>query len=219
MAAMVDQPDPAAVFACAKSLHDACIEREKSETSLDLSVTFRGMDQFMREVMRVAELFEKWACRHVAFEEIDEVWPYLLEERFGAACIERVNPDILTDFDLDACFAIASEMNLPLWIDKGLSLAFRLEASNPVLGSDFSSYRIQTFRTELESGESLPFVAGNEESDENFSLPFFAIHGLCREGTEEFIARRETYQEAAALLRRMFPGIDLPRKPIGDRLL
>jgi len=30
----------------------------------------------MREVMRVANQFENWACRNVNFDEFNEVWPY-----------------------------------------------------------------------------------------------------------------------------------------------
>lgn len=212
---MVEPPDPAAVFACAMSLHDACMKRADADASLDLSEAYRGMDQFMRELMRVAELFENWACRHVAFNELDEVWPYLLEERFGAACLDRMDAGFLSEFNDDDCFSVAMRLRLPLWIDEGLPLPFLLEVENPVSGSEFASYRIQTFRTEVESGELQPFVAGEEEPDENCSVPFFAIHGLCRDGTVDRIAERRTYQEVATLLRAMFPGIDLPERPVG----
>lgn len=215
MAAMVEQPDPAAVFACAMSLHDACIKRADSDASLDLSEAYRGMDQFMRELMRVAELFEDWACRHVAFNELDDVWPYLLEERFGAACLVRKDAEFLSGFDEDDCFAVALELRLPLWIDEGLPLPFLLKVVNPVPGSEFARYRIQTFRTELESGEVQAFVAGEEGLDENFSVPFFMIHGLSSDGTAEPVAERGSYREAADLLRRMFPGVDLPERVVG----
>ena len=214
MAAMVEQPDPAAVFACAMSLHDACMKRAEADASLDLSDAYQGMDQFMRELMRVADLFENWACHHVAFEQLGEVWPYLLEERFGAACLERMDAGFLSEFNEDDCFAVALRLRFPLWIDEGLPLPFLLEVGNPVSGSEFSNYRIQTFRTELESGELQPFVAGEEELDENFGVPFFAIHGMCRDGTTVPVAERGSYREAAGLLRAMFPGMELPERVV-----
>ena len=56
-------------------------------TSLNLSESYDGMDGFMRVAMHIATEFETWACRHIQFDQLNEVWPYLLEEQFGDACL------------------------------------------------------------------------------------------------------------------------------------
>ncbi len=61
-------PDPAAVFASALSLWHAC-QKRASEEKLNLSECYNGMDQFMRELMRVANQIESWACSHIEFNE------------------------------------------------------------------------------------------------------------------------------------------------------
>src|SRR5688572_21668190 len=59
--------DPAAVFAAATSIWDVCHKRAGDDPALNLSDAYNGMDQLMREVMRIGETFEKWACLHVEF--------------------------------------------------------------------------------------------------------------------------------------------------------
>ena len=76
--------DTAAEFAAALSLWRAC--ESLAETNLiNLSECYHGIDQLMREVMRIAHLFERWASAHVEFAELSKVWPYLLEDQFGNA--------------------------------------------------------------------------------------------------------------------------------------
>ena len=83
-----EQPDPAAIFAIAQSLWEACQTQAARDPIINLSEAYHGMDQFMRELMRVASLFESWACQHIDFPELDEPWPYLLQDRFGEACLQ-----------------------------------------------------------------------------------------------------------------------------------
>jgi len=80
-------PDPAAVFASALSLWQVCQKHAVGDTKLNLSECYNGMDQYMREVMRVASQFETWACLHIDFDELNDMWPYLLEDRFGENCL------------------------------------------------------------------------------------------------------------------------------------
>ncbi len=75
-------PDSAAVFASALSLWQSCNKRVTSDQHLNLSECYNGMDQFMREIMRIANRFEAWACSHLVFDELNDVWPYLLEDKF-----------------------------------------------------------------------------------------------------------------------------------------
>ena len=51
-------PDSAAIFACALSIWESFKKRELSDEGLNLSESYNGMDQFMREAMRVANHFE-----------------------------------------------------------------------------------------------------------------------------------------------------------------
>lgn len=212
---MNELPDPAAVFACAKSLHDACLERADAEPEMDLSAAYQGMDVFMRKVMRVGEEFEKWACRHVAFEELDDVWPYLLDERFGAVCLEMMDADSLAGFDADDCLRIAFKLRLPMWVDGSLPLPFCVEAPNPLTGAKFHRLRIQTMRHERdEDGQTAPFTEEDDPFDENYGAPFFRISGVKEDGMLEPIADRETYQAARGLLADLLPGIGFPEEGI-----
>ena len=53
-----EEVDPAAVFAIATSLQRACEERLKHDPRLNLAEAYNGWDQFTRELMRVAGMFE-----------------------------------------------------------------------------------------------------------------------------------------------------------------
>ena len=210
MAAMDESPDPAAIFACAKSLHDACLQRAEVERAADLSEAYQGFDSFMREVMRVADLFERWACRHVAFPELDEVWPYLLEQRFGAACLDFIEPGSLTSFDADDCLRIAFQLRLPLRLDENLPLPVCVEAPNPSARAVLRRLRIQTVRSEWDDdGEVVPFTEDDDPFDENYRTPVFAIYGVDDEGILEHITDLPTYRAARSLLLKLFPSIAL----------
>lgn len=207
-------PDPAAVFACAKSLHDACLEREEEDQGLDLSEAYQGMDVLMREVMRVGDEFENWACRHVAFHELAEVWPYLLEEQFGRACLEIMGADSFADFDADDCLRIAFKLRLPMRVDGSLPLPVCVEAQNPLADAEFQRLRIQTIRCEWDDDrEVAAFTEEDDPFDENYSAPAFGIYGVKEDGLE-FIAERKTYAEARALSARLLPGIAFPEEGI-----
>ena len=109
-----DQLDPAAIFACALSVREACLKSAKANPQLNLSECYNGMDQFLREMMRVANLFEAWACEHVAFEQTSEVWPYLMEDKFGDTCLESILPSALAEFDDSDCLRVALRLRLPI---------------------------------------------------------------------------------------------------------
>lgn len=106
--------DPAAVFAIAISLWRECHAQIQADSSLNLSDAYSGMDGLMREVMRIANLFETWSCKHVDFKRLNDVWPYLLEDRFGVECLHVLLPDNLAEFDESDCRRIAARMRLAL---------------------------------------------------------------------------------------------------------
>lgn len=107
-------PDPAAHFAIAVSLWRECHRHAAADPSLNLSQAYQGIDSLMREVMRIAHVFEAWACRHVDFTQLTDVWPYLLEDRFGSECLSLLRPDRLADFTTHDCRRIAARMHLTL---------------------------------------------------------------------------------------------------------
>lgn len=212
---MDELPDPAAVFACSKSLYDACLKRAEVEPELDLTDAYQGMDVLMREVMRVGEEFETWACRHVAFNELEYVWPYRLDERFGAVCLEIMEADRLAGFDAEDCLRVAFKLRLPMWVDGSLPLPFCVEAPNPHDGAGFQRLRIQTVRLGLdEDGGAEAYTEDDDPFDENYGTPFFGIYGVDENGLLDSIAKVETYQEARGLLEKLLPGLGFPAEGI-----
>jgi len=97
-----EQADTAAVFASALSLWEACQKGARSDR-LNLSDCYNGMDQLMRVVMRIANQFETWSCAHINFKETNDVWPYLLQDKFGEACLGAVLIAELDSFDDADC--------------------------------------------------------------------------------------------------------------------
>lgn len=210
----VDEPDPAAVLACALSLRTACLEAAKADRQLNLSDAYNGMDEFLRELMRVATLFEDWACSHVVFEATSEVWPYLLEDRFGTACLEVVAPHGLAEFDGSDCLRVALSLRLPVRAEDGLRVPVDVLAPNPVTGSEFREFRIRTLRKELEEEKAFPFTVCDDPFDAEFGAPYFAVYGVEEGGVLEHIADHKTYSAALSLVRKLAPGVQLPQEPI-----
>ena len=207
------QPDPAAVFACALSLWRACHEYAVTREGFNLGECFKGIDQFMRQAMSIAARFEDWACRHINFDETDEVWPYLLEDKFGNASLACLRPDSLFQFNETDCLAIALHLRLPVILDDTLPVPIDLMARNPVAGTGFREFRIQTVRDSLEDGDAVPFVADDEPLDEEFGEPYFALYGISDGGKLEHIADRKKYGELLNLVQMLAPGISFPKRP------
>ena len=108
------KPDPAAVFAAADSLWREYHRQVQSQPSVSLSHCHQGVDDLMREVMRVATAFETWSCNHVEFDEISDVRPYLLQNRFGHECLSVLLPEALAEFDDLVCSRVAARLMLPM---------------------------------------------------------------------------------------------------------
>lgn len=209
-----DQPDPAAVFACALSLREACLKCAKADSQLNLSDCYNGIDEFMREMMRVGNLFEAWACAHVAFDELNDVWPYLMEDKFGDACLEFMLPSTMAEFDDSDCLRVALRLRLPIQADDKLRVPVDVRAPNPIAGSEFREFRIQTVRDDLADGGVVPFTTDDDPFDERFGPPYFGLYGVGSDGLLEHIADREAYSDALNLAHKLGPGVALPLKPI-----
>lgn len=106
--------DTAAVLAVAISLREAVERHSAIDRQFSASAAYGGMDEFMRVSMRVADRFETWSCTHVDFAELGEPWPYLMEDRFGRACLDVLCPENLNSFDAHDCLRIAQRMRLPI---------------------------------------------------------------------------------------------------------
>jgi len=201
--------DPAAVFASAFSLWQACQKHAEADKNLNLSECYNGMDEFMREVMRVANLFESWACSHVDFNSFDDVWPYLLQDKFGETCLEAVPPDELAGLSDADCFRVALRLRLPLIPDDKLPIPVDLAAPNPAAAnSPFKKFRIQTVRESIEGKDCAVYGFDDEPFDPEYGVPFFGLYGLDENGFAEHIADRPTCKEALELAQNLAPGID-----------
>ncbi len=205
-----EQPDPAAVFGCALSLWHECKKLTKANERLNLSECYNGGDEFMRVIMRIATRFETWACLHIAFSELDDVWPYLLEGKFGTACVSVVGAENLASFDDSDCLRVALHLLLPVKLSDGLPVPVDVTAENTVQDSLFRAFRIQTVRTLAEEDICEPFTTTDEPFDDHYSQPHFALYGVGADGLLEHIADRRTYANAAELARSLAPGIAFP---------
>jgi len=108
------QCDPAAIFGSAHSLYTACLDADESDPKLNLSEVFKGHDSLMRLVMVIGERFELWALKHVSFEDFGDVWPYFVQQNFGATCLKILSIRSLESFDETASLQIAIRLGLPL---------------------------------------------------------------------------------------------------------
>jgi hypothetical protein len=211
-------PDPAAVFASALSLWEVCQKSAVADSKLNLSECYNGMDQFMRELMRIANQFETWACQHIDFNELNDIWPYLLEDKFGETCLAVLSPSILMQFDDSDCLRVAIHLELPVILDDKLPIPIDVRAANPMLESPFRAFRIQTIRDFLEDGDAVPYTAGDEPFDDEFGKPYFGFYGVGEDGKLEHIADRQTYAEALSLARKIAPGVLFPAVPIFGKI-
>ncbi len=206
------EPDSAAVFAIALSLWEAW-EKLSRKKHFNLSQCYNGVDQFMREVMRVANQFENWACRNVNFDEFNEVWPYYLGDKFGTTCLSVMFFENLMDFGEDDCLRVAVDLRLPVIADGRLPVPLDLTTTNPVTGAAFRKFRIQTARNSLEDQEPTPYVASDDPFDEHFDTHYFSLYGVDGDGLLEHIADRKSYAEILRLARNLAPGIAFPVSP------
>lgn len=200
------QFDPAAQFAAALSLWNAC-ERAAVDEQINLSACFGGGDQFMREVIRIGTLFEQWSCRYVDFENIEDVWPYLLEEHFGVECLASVGLQALPEFDEEDCLRVGICLRLPFVWGEDLPVPLCLKADSPLKHSAFSSFRIETMRDRLDDNQPVPFRSGEEPFDESFGPRYFSLFGSEVSGKLEHIADRATFGEVLALAKNLVPEI------------
>lgn len=210
-----EEVDPAAVFAIATSLQRACEERLKYDPALNLGEDYNGWDQFTRELMRVAVMFEEWACLHVAFAHLEDTWPYSLENCFGKACLAVMDVSALASFGADDCLRVAFQLRLPVWENGELPIPVNVHVTNTVAGSAFEAFRIQTVRDLLNEAQVIPFTESDDPFDENQGERYFAIYGIGEEGMLEHITDRSSYKLARELVLKLVPGADCTERVVG----
>lgn len=126
----IPNPDPAAIFGATLSLWNAFKKYYEINPTPDISDDFSGTDCAMRTVLQIGERFEQWACQNVDFTRVDDVWPYLLEDKLGDAALASFKqptkiPRLLSDND---CLKLARALGLPLKIDDLDGRVAKLEA-------------------------------------------------------------------------------------------
>lgn len=207
-------PDPAAILGAAVSLYLEAKRRAAISPGVNLSECYHGGDEFMRQVMRIATEFERWSCEHVFFEELDDVWPYLLEDRFGEACVSVLGgPQTLVDFDTRNCLRVAHRLRLPIRTDSGLPVAIDVTTENPAEGSSFRRFRIQTVRNSFADDFVEAFTTDDDPFDEGLGAPYFSLYGVGDDDLLEHIADRATYATAVELACKLTPGIAFKTQP------
>jgi hypothetical protein len=210
-----EEVDPAAVFAIATSLRKACEEAEAADLSLDLGAVYNGWDQFTRELMHVALMFEEWACLHVAFDHLEHTWSYFLENAFGEACLKVMEAGALASFDADDCLRVAFLLQLPIWENGELPIPVDVILENTVVGSAFKAFRIQTMRDLLAEPRVVPFTCSDDPFDEKLGERYFSIYGVGEDGLLEQIADRCSYSLARELVLKLAPGVVCAEKVVG----
>jgi hypothetical protein len=206
-------PDPAAILGAAVSLKKACEEAAANDRSISLSEAYNGGDEFMRQVMHVATLFETWCSEHVDFSRISDVWPYLLEDKFGEACLEVMFATGLTKFDRTACLRVAMHLRLPVAVTVGLDVPVDLTSDNPIAASPFRRFQIRTLRLHHEDRFISQYTLGDDPDDAEYGPVFFGLYGLDEDGTAEHIADRDNYADTFSLAAKLTPGIAFPAAP------
>jgi hypothetical protein len=205
-----DLNDPAAIFGCALSLWHECHKRTAHDGSQNLSEIFNGTDGFMRVIMSIATRFEQWASRHVAFNELDNIWPHLLKDGFGRSSVTLLGVESLGDFDDRTCLRVALHLRIPLRYTEGLRIPVDVTVVNPISNSLFRKFRIQTVREDCENNSFEPFILDDDPFDKRFSHPQFALYGITSDGLLEHIADRKTYADALNLAEKIAPGVQFP---------
>lgn len=216
--------DPAAVMAIAMSLRKS-LEAYSLPENVTMSDLFQGIDNLFRACMHVATVFEVWACDHVFFDEVVDVWPYLLEDKFGDAFLqpyrlgrEEFNtlPTDLTSFIPADCLNMAMKLGLPLLYSDEARMPLLAEILNPVPRSIYKYWRIQTVRHRSENEEAgwEPLVYGDNPHDPDWDYPELGFYGVFEDGTLEHLSDHPTYAAAVERAKRLAPTADFPEQPI-----
>jgi hypothetical protein len=104
-------------------------------------------------------------------------------------------------------------LRLPVILDDKLRIPVDITAPNPIAGTGFREFRIQTVRNSLDDGDVVPFVADDDPLDDEFGERYFGLYGVGEDGKLDHIADRKTYGEVFNLAQKLAPGIAFPNRP------
>lgn len=203
----IPRADPAAVFAGALSIWEACSKREVQDPRADLSEIFNGIDELMRVAMKAATLFEDWACQHVEFDRLLDCWPYKLQLEMGEACLSFLSLDQLPGFNDEHALRLAIKLQLPLAPSARKLIPLRIHATNPIPQARFQTVYIQTVREAKDGSGIYPFTEEDDLADPCFGSLFYGVYGRDAEGTSEHIADRRTPEAAIQVATGLIPGL------------
>ena len=190
------------------SLWDSCHAEAKERPDCNLSEIFSGIDGFMREANRIGTLFEEWACRHIEFDELTDVWPYILHDRFGGTC-RAVRPvEELSMFSEIDCLYVALSLRLPLRDSPKLIIAVDLRAVNTVKDSGFPFFLIRSVRCSRLTEEVVRFSKDDDPADGDHGQPFYSLYGDRLDGLAEHIADRDSLAGILRLAEALAPGLE-----------
>jgi hypothetical protein len=203
-------PDPAGVFAAAHSLWTAIFESSDRPEKASLSHCYQGLDQLMRDVLRVGLLFETWSCRHIAFDEVDEVWPYFVADNLGTTWLRIFDAYSLGDVNERDCLHAAWHLRLPIRMSEEFVLPVTVDVGNPNADTAFVGFRIQTTRTLKNGSRMMPFTVSDELFDESYVMACYSLYGRTGAGDSELLASRATYSETVSLAKRLVKNVEFP---------
>lgn len=122
-------------------------------------------------VIRIGNQFEVWSCQHVDFNRLVGVWPNVLEDKFGDACMDFLPLTALEFFGDRDCLRVAMRVRLPIHFDGKLPVPVDLTAPNPAADSAFREFRIQTVWTSNEGGDVSAYTRDDDPFEGEFSEP------------------------------------------------
>jgi hypothetical protein len=104
----------AEILGAALSLH-ASAEAAANAENANLWACYEGGGiGFMQHVLRVADEFCSWADENVDFTDSDEVWPYLLHDKFGPAVLSVIDQYRLYEIGQSHFPEIAEKLGMKL---------------------------------------------------------------------------------------------------------
>jgi len=97
---------------------------------------------------------------------------------------------------------------------EGCNLPLDLVAPNPVAGSAWVRWRIQTVRWHREAEEMVPLLHGDDPHDPEYEPPAMALYGVDATGRLEHVRDSVSYAEARSLVMKLAPGVVFPEVPV-----
>lgn len=208
--------DPAAVLAICLGLVKECREED---AVVDLSATFNGGDEFLRQVVRVATMFENWACAHVHFDALDTNWVYLLETRFAREFLMAFSVQHIMEFSSADCLVMARFLGLPVIYDATCPVPFDFYMHG------LEHETIEALKVEAKCLRFKDATGGAERSseagvtmtwehalerDEPLPVAYLQVSAKLRSAEWFDVARHDTWEQAARVLHLIAPGRNLP---------